>query len=155
MTISAAAFVAFGDHLEHELGGALGQRQVAQLVADEKLDAGVAADDPGELAAALGLLELVRERGESGEPDASSLLAGADGERDRQDCLAGTGVAEQDDRLAVIDPGAIGERGDRGLRDLGVISEPEVLQSFDQREPGVDQPAPLAPLGAFGDLGFQ
>ena len=57
--------------------------------------------------------------------------------------------------FAVIDPGAFGERGDRGLRDLGVIGEPEVLQAFDLREPRVDQAAFLAALGAFGHLGFQ
>ena len=74
----AAAFVAFGEDLEDELGGAVGQRQIAQLVADDQLGAGVAADDAGELAVALGFLEFVRERGEGGEPDASSLVAGAD-----------------------------------------------------------------------------
>src|SRR6266508_4203086 len=52
------ALVAFGEHLEDELGGALGQRQVAKLVKDDKLGARVAADDAGELAAALGLLQL-------------------------------------------------------------------------------------------------
>ena len=69
--------------------------------------------------------------------------------------LAGAAVADQDDAVAVIDPGALGERGDRGLRDLRVISEPEVLQPFDLREPRVDQPALLAALGAFGHLGLQ
>ena len=57
----AAAFVAFGEDLEDELGGAVGQGQVAELVEDDELGAGVAADDAGELAAALGFLEFVRE----------------------------------------------------------------------------------------------
>ena len=69
--------------------------------------------------------------------------------------LAGARVADQDDAVAVIDPGAFGERGDRGLRDLRVVREPEVLQSLDLREPGVDQPALLSALGPFGHLGFQ
>ena len=69
--------------------------------------------------------------------------------RDRQVCLAGTRVADQDDRVAVVDPGAVRERGDRGLRDLGVISEPELLQAFEQREPRVEQPSAFASLGAF------
>ena len=43
-------------------------------------------------------------------------------ERGREHGLAGAGVADEDDRLAVIDPGAFGERGDRGLRDFGVPS---------------------------------
>jgi hypothetical protein len=44
------ALVAFGDDLEDELGRAFGEREVAELVDDEELDAGVAADDAGELA---------------------------------------------------------------------------------------------------------
>ena len=81
----AAAFVALGEDLEDELGGAVGQREVAQFVEDDELGAGVAADDAAELAAALGFLELVREGGEGGEADAASLLAGADRQRGRED----------------------------------------------------------------------
>jgi hypothetical protein len=47
--------------LEDEFGGAVGQREVAEFVAEQQLGAGVAADDAGELAVALGFLELVRE----------------------------------------------------------------------------------------------
>jgi hypothetical protein len=83
------AFVQFGEDLEHELGGAVGQGEVAQFVEADDFGAGVAADDSGELLATFGLLELVRQSGEGGEPDASSLLAGADRERDAQVCLAG------------------------------------------------------------------
>ena len=73
---SGSAFVAFGDDLEDELGGTVGQAEIAQLVEHHYLGAGVAADDPGELSAAVGFLEFVREAGEGGEPDSSSLLAG-------------------------------------------------------------------------------
>ncbi len=52
----AAALVAFADDLEDELGGALGQIQVAQFVKDNQLGAGVAADDAAELASAVGFL---------------------------------------------------------------------------------------------------
>jgi hypothetical protein len=54
--------------------------------------------------------------------------------------------------LAVVDPGAFGECGDRGLRDGRGVVEVKVLQAFDQREPRVEQPAAFA---AFGDLGVQ
>src|SRR5919106_769163 len=53
----AAALMSFGEDLEDELGGAVGQREIAQLINDDKLGAGVACDDAGELAAALGFLE--------------------------------------------------------------------------------------------------
>jgi hypothetical protein len=52
-------------------------------------------------------------------------------------------------------PRSLRQRGDRGLRDLGVVGEPEVLEALDLREPRVDQPALLAALGAFGHLGLQ
>jgi hypothetical protein len=46
-----SAFVALADDLEDEFGGTVGEGQVAKFVEDEKLDAGVAADDPCEVAA--------------------------------------------------------------------------------------------------------
>jgi hypothetical protein len=50
-----------------------------------------------ELLAALGSLELVRQRGERGEPYAPSLLAGADRERCRQLCVAAAGFTNEHD----------------------------------------------------------
>ena len=151
----AAAFVALADDLEDELGGAFGQVQVSELVKDHQLGAGVAADDPGEFAAAVGFLQLVGEAGEGGEADAAALLAGADREAGGEHRLAGAALADEHDRLAVVDPGALGQGGDRGLGHLGVIVEAEVLEPFDDREPGVDQPALFAAFGALGDLGLK
>ena len=68
--------------MEDELGGTVGQGEVAQLVKADHVGAGVAADHAGELFAAGGFLEFVGQRGEGGEPDAASLLAGADRQRD-------------------------------------------------------------------------
>jgi site-specific DNA recombinase len=121
------AFVAFADDLEDELGGAVREGQIPQLVQEQDLDSGVAADDAGELFAAVGFLELGREAGEGGEADASALLAGAHAQGCGEHRFAGPALADQDHRLAVVDPGALGERGDRCLRDLGVLGEPEVL----------------------------
>jgi hypothetical protein len=42
--------------------------------------------------------------------------------------FAGAGLADEDDRLAIVDPGAFGERRDRGLGHLGVVLEVEVLR---------------------------
>src|SRR3954451_5120594 len=64
------AFVAFGEDLEDELGGAGGQGEIAELVQDDELGSGVAGDDAGEFAAAFGFLEFVGQRGERGEADA-------------------------------------------------------------------------------------
>ena len=49
--------MAFGEHLEDELGGTVGQREIAKLIQDDELGAGVARDDAGEVAAALGFLQ--------------------------------------------------------------------------------------------------
>jgi hypothetical protein len=111
----------------------------------------VAADDAGKLAVRLGFLQLVGEAGEGGEADAPSLLAGADRERDREVRFAGPRFAGEDDRLAVVEPGALCERGDRGLRHRGVVGEAEVLEPFQQGEAGVEQATSLAPLGPLGD----
>src|SRR5438477_73632 len=82
---------------------------------------GAAADDAGELAPRLGFLQLVGEAGEGGEADAPALLAGADREADREVRLAGARFAGEDDRFAVVDPGALGERCDRRLRHVRVV----------------------------------
>jgi hypothetical protein len=43
--------LSFGEDLEDELGGAVGEREVAQFVEADEFGAGVAADDAAELAA--------------------------------------------------------------------------------------------------------
>ena len=68
---------------------------------------------------------------------------------------SGARVTDQDGRVLVIDPGALGQCRDRGLRDLRVVCEPEVLEAFNLREAGVDQPALLAAFGTFGHLGLK
>ena len=83
------------------------------------------------------------------------MLAGADRERDREVGLAGAALAAEDDRLAVCDPGALGERSDRRLRDGGVVGEAEVLEPFERGEAGVEQASALATLGPFGYFGFE
>jgi hypothetical protein len=149
------ALVALGDHLQDELRGALGECEVAELVEDDELGAGVARDDAAELAAALGCLELVRESGESGQAHAASLLAGEHREGDRQVCLACAAVAEEDDALAVIDPGALRERGDVAWGIFGFSSKRKSSMRLVSGNLGVDQPSVFAALSALGDLGFQ
>ena len=75
--------------------------------------------------------------------------------RRREHRLAGAGVADEDDALAVIDPGSFGERGDRGLGGLGVVGEAELLQALDRGEAGFEQPAAFSALSAFGHFGLQ
>jgi hypothetical protein len=69
--------------------------------------------------------------------------------------FAAPAFADEDDRLAVVDPGALGQRGDRRLGHLWVVGEAEVLGPLHEREAGVDQPSSLAPLGALLVLGLE
>src|ERR1039458_702585 len=64
-------------------------------------------------------------------------------------------VAEEDHRLAVVDPGALRQRGDRGLGDLRVLLEAEVLQALHQGKTRVDQPSAFAAFSSLTDLGLQ
>jgi hypothetical protein len=41
------------------------------------------------------------------------------------------------------------------LRDLGVVGEPELLEAFEQREPGLEQASSFSSLGTFVHLGFE
>ena len=125
-----------------------GRREIAQFVKDDELGAGVAGDDTGELAAAFGFLELVGEAGEGGEADAPSGLAGADRECRCEVGLAGAAVTDQDHRLAVVDPGSLGERGDRGRGTLGLSAKRKSSRRLICGEAGLDQAAAFAPLGA-------
>jgi hypothetical protein len=54
----------------------------------------------------------------------------------------------------LLDPGALRERGDRRPRDLRVVIKAEVLEPFQSREPGVDQPAFLSSFGPLSGLGL-
>ena len=65
------------------------------------------------------------------------------------------GIADEDHALAVVDPGAFGERGERGLGHLRVVFEAKILQALDQGEPGVEQATSLAPLGTLLHLGLE
>jgi hypothetical protein len=69
--------------------------------------------------------------------------------------LAGTALAGEDDRFAVVDPGALGERRDRRLRHRRVVVEAEVVEPLEVREAGVEQPASLSALRPFLHLGFE
>jgi hypothetical protein len=82
-------------------------------------------------------------------------VTGADRQGGGEHRFAGPAVDDEDDALAVIDPGALGECGDRGLRNLRVVGEAEVLEALDGREACVDQAAAFAALGTLGHLGLQ
>jgi hypothetical protein len=67
----------------------------------------------------------------------------------------GTALADQDDLLAVVDPGALGQRGDGRLLDVRVLLEAEILEALYERKARVDEPAALSALGALLHLGLE
>ena len=117
---------------------------VAELVDAEQVGAAVAGDRLGELPVVGGLGEFVGELGGQGvaDPEPGHGRGGAQG--DEQVGLAGAGVADQAERLALADPVAGRQGAEHGGADAGVGVEVEVGQPFRAGEPG----AADLPLGA-------
>ena len=85
----AGSFLAFGDHLEQQLGAAGIERDIAELVQQERVEAAVAAHEAGRLLLAGGSGEFVDDGGGGGLTDSAALLAGGQPEADEQVGLAG------------------------------------------------------------------
>ncbi len=84
-----------GDDLEQQFGAARVQGEVADLVEAEQVEAGVAAEDAGELLVVGGFGELVDQLGAGEVADPAAGFGGAGAEGDEQMGFAGAGVAEQ------------------------------------------------------------
>ena len=117
---------------------------VADLVEAEQVQAGVAADDAGELFVVGGLDEFVDQGGGGDVADPAAGLGGGGAQPDEQVGLAGAGVPEQHHRFAGVDPGAGGEvrEGGRGQRRVGV--QVEVGQPLGAGELGLVDPPDAA-----------
>src|SRR6266536_4092239 len=98
--------LAFGDDLEQQLRAARVEVEVAELVAAQQVQPAVAGDGLGQGALVGGLDQLVDQRRAGRVAHGAALLARGDARPDEQVGLAGARVAEQDQRLAVVDPGA-------------------------------------------------
>ncbi len=86
-----AVFVLCVDELEEQVGAALGQRQIADLVDDQQRVVGEEADPDLQLAFPFGLLERGDDLRQGAEVDGLGGLDGLDAERDRKMGLAGAG----------------------------------------------------------------
>jgi hypothetical protein len=131
------------------------ERDVADLVDHEQRDS----LQPGELvveaALALGVGQECDPFGRGSERDAVAGEAGADGDRDREMTLAGSGRAEQDDVLAAGEEVELAEMQDRVAADRGLEGEVELLQGLARREAGGLDAALAAVAVAAVDLGLQ
>ena len=150
-----ALLLPFGQDLEQQLGAAAVEFHVAEFVDAEQVDAAVAGDGLGQLLLVGGLDQLVDELGGQGVADPVAGHGGLGAQRDQQVGLAGAGVADQAQRLALLDPVAGGEGVDDGGVDVGVGVEVEVAQRLLPGEPGGLDPPFGAAAGAVVALGHQ
>jgi len=81
------------------------------------------------------------------------LLAGGQAESDQQMGLAGAGLAEQHHRLAGVEVGARGQRGELGGLDAGQGVEVELAEPLESWEAGFGDPSGAAAFAAVVDLG--
>ena len=144
-----AAFVALGEDLEDELGGAVGQREVAELVNDDELGAGVAGNDAGELAAdwaswsslASPARVVKRTRRPCWQAQTASAVASIVLPvplSPMKITLSRSVIQEPSASAAIVAWGTV-----------GVVGEDEVFEAFDLREARVDQAPAFAAFGAF------
>jgi hypothetical protein len=103
------SFLALGDDLDQQFRALGVDLDVAELIEDQEVEAGVEGDDAGQGALVGGFDEFVDELGGRDVADPAALLAGGEPEADEQVGLAGAGVAEQDDRLAGVQVSVGGE----------------------------------------------
>ncbi|MER0485060.1 hypothetical protein ABR737_43215 [Streptomyces sp. Edi2] len=129
-------------------GAVLGQRQVAELVDDQKLrtceeaHAGLPAAFEG------GLVALGGEFRGGGEVDAVAGIDGCSSERDGQHSLAHSGRADEQHVGGVVEEAEGGQVADQLLVDAGLGGEVEVGQG-----PGLGQAGEPFPGGEFAGFG--
>ena len=84
----------FSDNLEEQLSGDLGQRHIAQFIDDDQLDARPSGEHPAQSLFALGLDELVDQRGGGCKTHTPALTACRYRQAGGEMALAGTGIAD-------------------------------------------------------------
>jgi hypothetical protein len=119
------------DHLEEQLGGDFGQRDIAEFIDDDQLHAGLAGQHAPQTLLPLRFDELVDQRSGCGKAHSSALTTGGDRQAGGEMTLAGAGVADQQDRLGAFEIAAFGQGADAGSRDMRRLSEVELFERLD------------------------
>ena len=132
-----APFVALAEDLEEEFRTGGGEGDEAQLVDDEKPEAGQLPLQVEQPAIVSGLHELVDQGRGGGEAYGHSLLAGGQAQTQGHVGLAGATVADGDDILPMLDVFTPGQFHDQLFVHRGYGQEVEGVQAFDGRETGV------------------
>jgi hypothetical protein len=129
--------------LEEHLCSPTVEFEIAELVDFEEVDASVTGDRLAQLLVIGGLDELVHQGCGGGVADAVAGHGGRGAQRDEQVGLAGAGVPDQTERVALGDPVTGGQAVDDGRVDVGVGGVVELAQGLLAREVG-------GPDAAFG-----
>ena len=137
----AGAFVGGRDDVEEQFGADLGGWDVAEFVEDEQVELGELGFEAEEAAFVAGFDQGGDELGGAVEADLVAAGACFGGERGGEVALAGAGVADEQDVLALVDVLAAGELGYQPLVHRRAGGEVEALERLHGREPGGLQPS--------------
>ncbi len=130
-----AFFIAGVDQLEEQVGAALGDRQVADLIDNEQRGSGVEADLLGQSSLAFSLDQGIDQFGQGGSVDALAGLYRSHPERTGEMALAGSGRAEQVHRLGPFDELQLRQGQDPIAIKRRLEGEVEALQGLDRNQP--------------------
>ena len=129
------SLVELADQVEQELSAGLGEREIAEFVQDQEVEAGDQVRCPA-LSFGPGFgVELVYEIDDVEEPAAPAVSDAGPRDADGEMGLTGSGAADQHEIALMIEEGSGGEVVDQGLIDLGRL-EVELVDLLGQRQLG-------------------
>lgn len=127
--------VEFADQVEQELAAGLGEREIAELIKDQEVEAGDQVRGPT-LSFCPGFgVELVHQIDDVEEPSATAISDAGPGDTDGEMGLSGSGAADQHEVALMIEEVSGGQVADQGLVDLGG-REVELVDFLGQRQFG-------------------
>ncbi len=132
------AFVELADEVEQELAAGLGEREIAELVEDQEVEAG---DQVRGAALAFGAgfgVELVHQVDDIEEPAAAAVANAGACDAHSEMGLAGSSSADQHEIALVVEEVSGGEVADQRLVDLGGL-EVKLLDLLGERQFGDGQ----------------
>ncbi|CCF83959.1 hypothetical protein NITHO_2920001 [Nitrolancea hollandica Lb] len=148
----AGAFVAIGEELEEQLGGVLGEGQVADLIDQDEVEALQVGQQLREPQRLLRQFEFARQGGSGAEEDPIPAQAGGAADPQEEMSLADAAGAEQKDILVLGDEAVLRQLEHALLAQAGHGGEVEVLQALLVGETCLCQPPQDLALLALGDL---
>ena len=148
----AAPLVAIGEHLEEQLGAAAAERQVAELIADEQIDAVELGQQAVEAMLLMGLLQLTDQAGGGEEPHPFAEATGGETQRGGDMGFSRAGVADEAAVVVLLDPFAARQFEDLLLVERRQSREVVTVEVLGHGEVGGADTGELGVGGAGGHL---